>query len=54
MVLYVMLGYIFSDRVEAIAEVLAHLEWVILGFIVAVILGWKIIQYLRSQNSVDA
>jgi membrane protein DedA with SNARE-associated domain len=53
-VLYVMLGYIFSERVQSIAEVLGNLAWVILGFIVAVILGWKIMQYLRSQNSVNA
>ena len=49
-VLYVMLGYIFSERVQSIAEVLGNLAWVILGFIVAVILGWKIMQYLRTQN----
>ncbi len=53
-VLCVMLGYIFSDRVQFVAEVLGNLAWVILGFIVAVILGWKITQYLRSQNSVNA
>jgi len=53
-VLYVMLGYIFSDRVQAIAEVLGYLAWVILGFIAAVILGWKLMQYLRAQNSVKA
>jgi membrane protein DedA with SNARE-associated domain len=51
-VLYVTLGYIFSDRVQAIAEVLGYLVWVILGFIATVILGWKTMQYLRSQNSV--
>jgi len=51
-VLYVMLGYTFSDRVQAIAEVLGNLAWVILGLIAAVILGWKIVQYLRSQKSV--
>ena len=51
-VLNVMLGYIFSDRVQAIAEVLGNFAWVILGIIVAVIFGWKIMQYLRSQNSV--
>lgn len=50
-VLYVMLGYIFSDRVEAIAEVLGNLAWVSFGFIVAVILGWKIIQYLTRKLS---
>jgi len=52
-VLYVMLGYTFSDRVQAIAEILGNLAWVILGLIVVVILGWKIVQYLRSQNSVS-
>jgi membrane-associated protein len=51
-VLNVMLGYIFSGRVQAIAEVLGNFAWVILGFIVAVIFGWKIMQYLRSQHSV--
>jgi membrane protein DedA with SNARE-associated domain len=53
-VLYVMLGYIFSERVQSIADVLGNLAWVILGFIVAGILGWKIMQYLRLQNSVNA
>jgi membrane protein DedA with SNARE-associated domain len=53
-VMNVMLGYIFSDRVQAIAEVLGYLGWIILGFIVAVILGWKILKYLRPQNRVNA
>jgi membrane-associated protein len=53
-VLYVMLGYIFSDRVQAIADVLGYLAWVILGLIVSVVLGWKIMHYLRSQNSDNA
>ena len=47
-VLYVMVGYIFSDRVQAIEEILGNLAWVILGFIVAVILGWKIVRSLRA------
>jgi membrane protein DedA with SNARE-associated domain len=51
-VLNVMLGYFFSGRVQAIAEVSGNFAWVVLGFIVAVIFGWKIMQYLRSQNSV--
>jgi membrane protein DedA with SNARE-associated domain len=53
-VLYVMLGYIFSDRVQAVAEVLGYLAWVILGFIVVAILGWKITQFFQSQNSTNA
>ena len=52
--LYVMLGFIFSDRVQTIAEVFGNLAWVVLGFIGAIILGWKVMQYLRSQNSVNA
>ena len=47
-VLYVMVGYVFSDRVQAIEGILGNLAWVILGFIVAAILGWKIVKSLRS------
>ena len=46
-VLYVMLGYLFSDRVQYIAEILGNLAWAILGFIVALILGWKLVRYVR-------
>ena len=46
-VLYVMLGYLFSDRVQYIIEILGNLAWAILGFIVALILGWKLLRYVR-------
>jgi membrane protein DedA with SNARE-associated domain len=46
--LYVMLGYVFSDRVQYIAEILGNLAWAILGFVVALILGWKLFRYMRS------
>jgi membrane protein DedA with SNARE-associated domain len=49
-VLYVVLGYVFSDRVQAIAEILGNLAWVIVGLIVAVILGWKLKQYVHPQS----
>lgn len=49
-VLYVSLGNIFSDRVGALAELLGNLTWVIVGVIAAVILGWKLIQYFRSND----
>jgi membrane protein DedA with SNARE-associated domain len=52
-VLNVMLGYFFSGRIQAISEVLGNFAWVILGFIVTVILGWKIMQYLRPQDPVS-
>lgn len=53
-VLYVMLGYTFSDRVQYLAEILGNLAWVILGIIVALILGWKVMRYLRPAVSVTA
>jgi membrane protein DedA with SNARE-associated domain len=46
-VLYVMLGYIFSDRVQFVAEILGNLAWALLGVIVAIILGWKLLRYMR-------
>lgn len=53
-VLYVMLGYFFSDRVQYIAEILGNLAWAILALIVAIILGWKLFRYFRSSTSVTA
>lgn len=49
-VLYVMLGYIFSDRVQSIADILGNLAWAILGLIVTGILGWKLLRYLRPAR----
>ena len=46
-VLYVMLGKFFSDRVQALVEILGNLAWVIVGLIVAVIIGWRLLRYIR-------
>jgi membrane-associated protein len=51
-VMYVMLGKFFSDRVQALAEILGNLAWVIVGLIVAVILGWKLLRYLQPAEPV--
>jgi membrane protein DedA with SNARE-associated domain len=51
-VLYVMLGYVFSDRVQFIAEILSNLAWVILGLIAALILGWRVVRYFRRGQFV--
>jgi membrane protein DedA with SNARE-associated domain len=50
-VLYVMLGKLFSDRVQALVEVLGNLAWVIVGLIAAVILGWKLLRYLQPVDA---
>src|SRR5712672_895433 len=49
-VLYVMLGMLFSDRVQALVEILGNLAWVIVGLIVAAILGWKLLRYLQPAE----
>ncbi len=48
-VLYVMLGKLFSDRVQALVEILGNLAWVVVGLIVAAILGWKVLKYMRPS-----
>jgi membrane protein DedA with SNARE-associated domain len=49
-ILYVMLGKLFSDRVEAMREVLGDFTWMIVGLIVVLALGWKLAQYFRTPN----
>ena len=50
-VLYVMLGYIFSDRVQYISEILGNLGWALFAFIISIILGWKLFRYFRPAAS---
>jgi membrane protein DedA with SNARE-associated domain len=51
-VLYVSLGRLFSDKVQAIADLLGNLSWVVLGITVTSLLGWKIWKGLaRSRES---
>src|SRR6185369_16387322 len=49
--LYVTLGRIFSDRVQYLADLLGNLTWVIVGIILAIILGWKVYKYFRNTES---
>lgn len=53
-VLYVMLGKFFSGRVQELVEILGNLAWVIVGLIVAAILGWKLIRYLNPADPVKS
>ena len=53
-VLYVMLGKTFSDRVQGLAELLGNLTWVIVGVIAATILGWKLFQYFRDPDVAES
>lgn len=52
-ILFVGIGYVFSNRVQAIAEILGNLTWVIVGLIVTVILGWQLVRYVRPKPEPD-
>ena len=49
-IIYVVLGRIFSDRIQALVEVLGNLGWVIVGLIATLILGWQLMSYLRPPK----
>jgi membrane-associated protein len=47
--LYVTLGYVFSDRVQYLVEILGNLAWVILGVIISILLGVKVFRYFKPK-----
>jgi membrane-associated protein len=49
--IYVSLGRIFSDRVTALSDLTGNLTWIIIGMIATIILGWKLFQFLGSNES---
>jgi membrane-associated protein len=53
-VLYVMLGKFFSDRVQELADLAGSLTWVMVGVLAILVLGWKLRQYFRSPAPVAA
>jgi membrane protein DedA with SNARE-associated domain len=53
-VLYVLLGRLFSDRVQEMSDLLGDFMWMIIGLIFVVILGWNLLKYFRSPSSDEA
>ena len=49
-VMYVGIGYAFSNRVQAIGEILGNLSWVVVGLILTLILGWQLLRYFRPNE----
>jgi membrane-associated protein len=49
--LYVLLGQFFSDRVQEMSELLGDFVWMIVGLLFVVALGWKLLKYFRSNSS---
>ncbi len=53
-ILYVGIGYVFSNRVQAINEILGNLTWVIVGLIATVILGWQLVRYVHPKPEAES
>jgi membrane-associated protein len=49
-VIYVSLGRIFSDRVQAMSEVLGNLTWVAVGVAAAILIGWRLFSGIRASQ----
>jgi membrane-associated protein len=47
-VLYVLLGKLFSDRVQALSDLLGDFTWAVLGVATAVVLGVVLFRHLRG------
>jgi membrane protein DedA with SNARE-associated domain len=52
--LYVLLGQFFSDRVEAMSDLLGDFTWMIVGLIIALALGWILYRQFRAPDSKKA
>jgi membrane protein DedA with SNARE-associated domain len=50
-VMYVGIGRIFSDRVQALADLLGDMAWTAVGIVAVAILGWKLLAYYRGNES---
>jgi membrane-associated protein len=48
--LYIVLGFVFSDRVLELDAVLGDFTWMILALLAAVALGWMIWRYVRAKR----
>jgi len=49
--IYVLLGKFFSDRVEAISATMGDLTWVILGIAGVLFFGWRLLKSWRSERN---
>jgi len=48
--IYLTIGDIFSDRVQAITDALGSFAWVVIGLIVAAFCAWQLAKYFRAAR----
>lgn len=49
-VVYIVLGITFSDRVQATADLFVNLSWLLVGIVISAALGWKVVKLLRNKK----
>ena len=49
LLIYVLLGRAFSDQVQAIADLLGNLAWVIVGLLATAVIGWRL--FRRTETA---
>jgi len=49
--LYVLLGRLFNDRVQALGTLLGNAVWGIVGLVAVVVLGWALVRQVRLARS---
>jgi membrane protein DedA with SNARE-associated domain len=50
-ILYMTFGWIFSDRVQALSEMLGDVTWAAVGGVAAFLLGWQLIKSFRAART---
>jgi membrane protein DedA with SNARE-associated domain len=50
-VLYVMIGMVFSDRIEMLAEMMGNLVWVLFGIMATLFFGWRLFKHYHSAST---
>ncbi len=48
-VLYVAGGYLFSENIETLINLLGSLGWAAAGLVVALLIGWRLLRYFRKK-----
>jgi membrane-associated protein len=51
--IYVGLGYTFSDRVQTLVDVLGNFVWALVGLLLTGMLGSRLVKYLRNESESD-
>lgn len=53
-VIYVLLGQFFSDRVQELSEIVGDFVWMIVGLLFVILIGWRLWKYFRSSSPDEA